>query len=79
MEPLEGPSGCGGPGLGSVQRGESVGRLAQCGHQYHLPCLVTMYNNGNKDGRYSLYYIDTLHTHALCLYVILDLISCIVS
>ncbi|XP_046901792.1 E3 ubiquitin-protein ligase DTX4-like isoform X1 [Hypomesus transpacificus] len=50
MEPLEGPSGCGGPGLGSVQRGESVGRLAQCGHQYHLQCLVTMYNNGNKDG-----------------------------
>ncbi|KAM4604428.1 E3 ubiquitin-protein ligase DTX4-like isoform 2-T2 [Polymixia lowei] len=50
MEPLGGPSGYKGPGAGSVSRAESVGRLAQCGHQYHLQCLVAMYNNGNKDG-----------------------------
>ncbi|KAJ8388249.1 hypothetical protein AAFF_G00135100 [Aldrovandia affinis] len=50
MEPLGGPSGYKGPGVGSVSRGESVGRLATCGHQYHLQCLVAMYNNGNKDG-----------------------------
>ncbi|XP_059408615.1 E3 ubiquitin-protein ligase DTX4-like [Carassius carassius] len=43
MEALGGPSGYKGPG-------ESVGRLAQCGHLYHLQCLVAMYNNGNKDG-----------------------------
>ncbi|KAI1887728.1 hypothetical protein AGOR_G00193320 [Albula goreensis] len=50
MEPLGGPSGYKGPGVASVSRGESVGRLATCGHQYHLQCLVAMYNNGNKDG-----------------------------
>ncbi|XP_066535244.1 E3 ubiquitin-protein ligase DTX4 [Hoplias malabaricus] len=50
MESLTGPSGYKGPGVGSVSRAESVGRLAQCGHQYHLQCLVAMYNNGNKDG-----------------------------
>ncbi|XP_029913914.1 E3 ubiquitin-protein ligase DTX1-like isoform X2 [Myripristis murdjan] len=50
MEPLGGPSGYKGPGVGPVSRAESVGRLAQCGHQYHLQCLVAMYNNGNKDG-----------------------------
>ncbi|KAJ8000812.1 hypothetical protein DPEC_G00184240 [Dallia pectoralis] len=42
MEALRGPSG--------YKGGESVGRLAQCGHQYHLQCLVAMYNNGNQDG-----------------------------
>ncbi|XP_041925028.1 E3 ubiquitin-protein ligase DTX4a [Alosa sapidissima] len=50
MEALSGPSGYKGPGVGGVSRVESVGRLAQCGHQYHLQCLVAMYNNGNKDG-----------------------------
>ncbi|XP_030643824.1 E3 ubiquitin-protein ligase DTX4 [Chanos chanos] len=50
MEALSGPSGYKGPGVGGVSRAESVGRLAQCGHQYHLQCLVAMYNNGNKDG-----------------------------
>ncbi|KAG5845038.1 hypothetical protein ANANG_G00134540 [Anguilla anguilla] len=50
MEPLGSPSGYKGPGVGSVSRGESVGRLVTCGHQYHLQCLVAMYNNGNKDG-----------------------------
>ncbi|XP_072534326.1 E3 ubiquitin-protein ligase DTX4 [Salminus brasiliensis] len=50
METLTGPSGYKGPGVGGVSRAESVGRLAQCGHQYHLQCLVAMYNNGNKDG-----------------------------
>uniref|UniRef100_A0A8C7I059 E3 ubiquitin-protein ligase n=1 Tax=Oncorhynchus kisutch TaxID=8019 RepID=A0A8C7I059_ONCKI len=50
MEALAGPSGYKGPGVGGIQRAESVGRLAQCGHQYHLQCLVAMYNNGNKDG-----------------------------
>eukprot|EP00064_Thunnus_orientalis_P010654 superscaffoldBa00001465_g10680 len=50
MEPLAGPSGYKGPGVGPVSRAESVGRLAQCGHQYHFQCLVAMYNNGNKDG-----------------------------
>ncbi|KAJ8271378.1 hypothetical protein COCON_G00102370 [Conger conger] len=39
-----------GPGVGSISRGESVGRLSACGHEYHLQCLVAMYNNGNKDG-----------------------------
>lgn len=48
MEALPGPSGYKGPGVGGIQRAESVGRLAQCGHQYHLQCLVAMYNNGNK-------------------------------
>ncbi|XP_073698826.1 E3 ubiquitin-protein ligase DTX4 [Garra rufa] len=50
MEALGGPSGYKGPGVSSVSRAESVGRLAQCGHLYHLQCLVAMYNNGNKDG-----------------------------
>ncbi|KAM6939718.1 E3 ubiquitin-protein ligase DTX4-like [Xenentodon cancila] len=50
MEPLGGPSGYKGPGVGPISRAESVGRLAQCGHQYHFQCLVAMYNNGNKDG-----------------------------
>ncbi|KAK7161428.1 hypothetical protein R3I94_004189 [Phoxinus phoxinus] len=50
METLLGPSGYKGPGVASVSRAESVGRLAQCGHLYHLQCLVAMYNNGNKDG-----------------------------
>ncbi|KAJ8416478.1 hypothetical protein AAFF_G00357660 [Aldrovandia affinis] len=50
MEPLGSPSGYKGPGVSNVSRGESVGRLATCGHQYHLQCLVAMYNNGNKDG-----------------------------
>ncbi|XP_062243717.1 E3 ubiquitin-protein ligase DTX1-like isoform X1 [Platichthys flesus] len=50
MEPLGGPSGYKGPGVGPVTKAESVGRLAQCGHQYHFQCLVAMYNNGNKDG-----------------------------
>uniref|UniRef100_A0A1A8CQP9 E3 ubiquitin-protein ligase n=2 Tax=Nothobranchius kadleci TaxID=1051664 RepID=A0A1A8CQP9_NOTKA len=50
MEALSGPSGYKGPGVGGISRAESVGRLAQCGHQYHLQCLVAMYNNGNKDG-----------------------------
>ncbi|KAM6909555.1 E3 ubiquitin-protein ligase DTX4a isoform 1-T2 [Xenentodon cancila] len=50
MEPLAGPSGYKGPGVSGISRAESVGRLAQCGHQYHLQCLVAMYNNGNKDG-----------------------------
>uniref|UniRef100_A0A7N8X928 E3 ubiquitin-protein ligase n=1 Tax=Mastacembelus armatus TaxID=205130 RepID=A0A7N8X928_9TELE len=50
MEPLGGPSGYKGPGVGPVSRAESVGRLAQCGHRYHFQCLVAMYNNGNKDG-----------------------------
>lgn len=52
MEPLGGPSGYKGPGVGPVSRAESVGQLAQCGHQYHFQCLVAMYNNGNKDGRW---------------------------
>lgn len=52
MEALAGPSGYKGPGVGGISRAESVGRLAQCGHQYHLQCLVAMYNNGNKDGRW---------------------------
>ncbi|RXN28404.1 E3 ubiquitin- ligase DTX4-like protein [Labeo rohita] len=50
MEALGGPSGYKGPGVASVSRAESVGRLAQCGHLYHMQCLVAMYNNGNKDG-----------------------------
>ncbi|XP_075906700.1 E3 ubiquitin-protein ligase DTX4a isoform X2 [Nelusetta ayraudi] len=50
MEALAGPSGYKGPGVGGISRAESVGRMAQCGHQYHLQCLVAMYNNGNKDG-----------------------------
>uniref|UniRef100_A0A3B3VJS5 E3 ubiquitin-protein ligase n=1 Tax=Poecilia latipinna TaxID=48699 RepID=A0A3B3VJS5_9TELE len=50
MEPLGGPSGYKGPGVGPVSKAESVGRLTQCGHQYHFQCLVAMYNNGNKDG-----------------------------
>uniref|UniRef100_A0A672NGL0 E3 ubiquitin-protein ligase n=1 Tax=Sinocyclocheilus grahami TaxID=75366 RepID=A0A672NGL0_SINGR len=50
MEALGGPSAYKGPGVASVSRAASVGRLAQCGHLYHLQCLVAMYNNGNKDG-----------------------------
>ncbi|KAG7461855.1 hypothetical protein MATL_G00195570 [Megalops atlanticus] len=50
MEPLGSPSGYKGPVVSGGPRGELVGRLAKCGHQYHLQCLVAMYNNGNKDG-----------------------------
>ncbi|XP_071002865.1 E3 ubiquitin-protein ligase DTX4-like [Oncorhynchus clarkii lewisi] len=37
-------------GVSGYKGGDFIGRLAQCGHQYHLQCLVAMYNNGNKDG-----------------------------
>ncbi|KAL4641491.1 E3 ubiquitin-protein ligase DTX4-like isoform X3 [Arapaima gigas] len=50
MESLGGPSGYKGPGVAGVARAESVGRLTRCGHQYHVQCLVAMYNNGNRDG-----------------------------
>ncbi|XP_056591677.1 E3 ubiquitin-protein ligase DTX4 [Triplophysa dalaica] len=50
MEALGGPSGYKGPDMTSVSRTESIGRLTQCGHLYHLQCLVAMYNNGIKDG-----------------------------
>uniref|UniRef100_H2TIS6 E3 ubiquitin-protein ligase n=1 Tax=Takifugu rubripes TaxID=31033 RepID=H2TIS6_TAKRU len=61
MEALAGPSGYKGPGVGGISRAESVGRLVQCGHQYHLQCLVAMYNNGNKDGSLQCPTCKTIH------------------
>ncbi|XP_043939997.1 E3 ubiquitin-protein ligase DTX4 [Protopterus annectens] len=50
MERLTAPSGyrCaqGQPAIKS----DLVGKLLNCGHIYHVQCLVAMYNNGNKDG-----------------------------
>ena len=50
METLGGTSVYRGPGVGNISWRESVGRFSTCGHEYHLQCLVAMYNNGNKDG-----------------------------
>ncbi|XP_076830382.1 E3 ubiquitin-protein ligase DTX4-like [Brachyhypopomus gauderio] len=50
MEALAGPSGYKGPGISGVSRADWVGQLTKCSHQYHVQCLVAMYNNGNKDG-----------------------------
>ncbi|NXG39791.1 DTX4 ligase, partial [Dromaius novaehollandiae] len=48
MERLCAPSGYKGPQ--PAVKPELVGKLAKCGHVFHLHCLVAMYNNGNKDG-----------------------------
>ncbi|XP_042328661.1 E3 ubiquitin-protein ligase DTX4 isoform X2 [Sceloporus undulatus] len=48
MERLSAPSGYKGPQ--PAIKPDLVGKLAKCGHMYHLHCLVAMYNNGNKDG-----------------------------
>nr|XP_013808943.1 PREDICTED: E3 ubiquitin-protein ligase DTX4-like [Apteryx mantelli mantelli] len=48
MERLSAPSGYKGPQ--PAVKPDLVGKLAKCGHVFHLHCLVAMYNNGNKDG-----------------------------
>lgn len=48
MERLSAPSGYKGPQ--PAVKPDLVGKLAKCGHIFHLHCLVAMYNNGNKDG-----------------------------
>ncbi|XP_025911395.1 E3 ubiquitin-protein ligase DTX4 [Apteryx rowi] len=48
MERLSAPSGYKGPQ--PAIKPDLVGKLAKCGHVFHLHCLVAMYNNGNKDG-----------------------------
>uniref|UniRef100_G3UQW5 E3 ubiquitin-protein ligase n=1 Tax=Meleagris gallopavo TaxID=9103 RepID=G3UQW5_MELGA len=48
MERLSAPSGYKGPQ--PAIKPDLVGKLAKCGHIFHLHCLVAMYNNGNKDG-----------------------------
>ena len=46
MERLSAPSGYKGPQ--PAVKPDLVGKLAKCGHIFHLHCLVAMYNNGNK-------------------------------
>lgn len=46
MERLSAPSGYKGPQ--PAIKPDLVGKLAKCGHIFHLHCLVAMYNNGNK-------------------------------
>ncbi|XP_053130964.1 probable E3 ubiquitin-protein ligase DTX2 isoform X2 [Hemicordylus capensis] len=50
MEKLAAPSGYGDACEGKAIRPESVGRLAKCGHTFHLLCVLAMYTSGNKDG-----------------------------
>ncbi|NXI43822.1 DTX2 ligase, partial [Galbula dea] len=50
MEKLSSPSGYSDTCEGSTIKPETVGRLTQCQHSFHMLCLLAMYSNGNKDG-----------------------------
>ncbi|XP_054857836.1 probable E3 ubiquitin-protein ligase DTX2 isoform X2 [Eublepharis macularius] len=50
MEKLAVPSGYSDMCDCKTIKPESVGRLAKCGHAFHLLCLLAMYTSGNKDG-----------------------------
>ncbi|XP_042647669.1 probable E3 ubiquitin-protein ligase DTX2 isoform X5 [Tyto alba] len=50
MEKLSSPSGYGDACEGSTIKAETVGRLTNCQHSFHMLCVLAMYSNGNKDG-----------------------------
>ncbi|XP_051514782.1 probable E3 ubiquitin-protein ligase DTX2 isoform X1 [Myxocyprinus asiaticus] len=51
MERLACPSGYEVPAECSQSlQPNTVGRLMQCGHTFHMLCMLAMYNNGTKDG-----------------------------
>ncbi|KAM7088827.1 putative E3 ubiquitin-protein ligase DTX2 isoform 1-T1 [Ciconia maguari] len=50
MEKLSSPSGYGDACECSTIKPETVGRLTNCQHSFHMLCMLAMYSNGNKDG-----------------------------
>ncbi|XP_066835557.1 probable E3 ubiquitin-protein ligase DTX2 isoform X3 [Anser cygnoides] len=50
MEKLASPSGYGDACESSTIKPETVGRLTNCQHSFHMLCVLAMYSNGNKDG-----------------------------
>ncbi|XP_054065121.1 probable E3 ubiquitin-protein ligase DTX2 isoform X5 [Rissa tridactyla] len=50
MEKLSSPSGYGDACEGGTIKPETVGRLTNCQHSFHMLCMLAMYSNGNKDG-----------------------------
>ncbi|KAM9257435.1 putative E3 ubiquitin-protein ligase DTX2 isoform 2-T2 [Cariama cristata] len=50
MEKLSSPSGYGDACECSTIKPETVGRLTNCQHSFHMLCVLAMYSNGNKDG-----------------------------
>ncbi|NWH70573.1 DTX2 ligase, partial [Piaya cayana] len=50
MEKLCSPSGYGDACESSTIQPETVGRLKNCQHAFHMLCVLAMYANGNKDG-----------------------------
>ncbi|NXT02753.1 DTX2 ligase, partial [Jacana jacana] len=50
MEKLSSPSGYSDTCEGSTIKPETVGRLTNCQHSFHMLCMLAMYSNGNKDG-----------------------------
>ncbi|XP_074968972.1 putative E3 ubiquitin-protein ligase DTX2 isoform X2 [Phalacrocorax aristotelis] len=50
MEKLSSPSGYSDTCECSTIKPETVGRLTDCQHSFHMLCMLAMYSNGNKDG-----------------------------
>ncbi|KAM6049318.1 putative E3 ubiquitin-protein ligase DTX2 isoform 5-T5 [Chlamydotis macqueenii] len=50
MEKLSSPSGYSDSCECSTIKPETVGRLTNCQHSFHMLCVLAMYSNGNKDG-----------------------------
>uniref|UniRef100_A0A8C8BGN0 E3 ubiquitin-protein ligase n=1 Tax=Otus sunia TaxID=257818 RepID=A0A8C8BGN0_9STRI len=50
MEKLSSPSGYSDTCEGSAIKPETVGRLTNCQHSFHMLCMLAMYSSGNKDG-----------------------------
>ncbi|XP_075025005.1 putative E3 ubiquitin-protein ligase DTX2 isoform X6 [Calonectris borealis] len=50
MEKLSSPSGYGDACECNTIKPETVGRLTNCQHSFHMLCMLAMYSNGNKDG-----------------------------
>lgn len=48
MEKLASPSGYGDACESSTIKPETVGRLTNCQHSFHMLCVLAMYSNGNK-------------------------------
>ncbi|XP_009643416.1 probable E3 ubiquitin-protein ligase DTX2 isoform X4 [Egretta garzetta] len=50
MEKLSSPSGYSDTCECNTIKPETVGRLKNCQHSFHMLCMLAMYSNGNKDG-----------------------------
>ncbi|KAG1957446.1 putative E3 ubiquitin-protein ligase DTX2 [Pimephales promelas] len=51
MERLACPSGYEVPAeCSQTLQPNTVGKFTKCGHTFHMPCMLAMYNNGTKDG-----------------------------